>query len=190
MADKTKHVNSLDKTMRWAFGGSNSYVVLAEGEALAQNKNHLSLYNAVAAAGGRAEIVQVHDIRIINLAVGAVVGAACRFNVSRFTTAHTGGTTLTPVALDSNSPTLDPSITALRAGTVTPTELLYPIVIGTDEVTDASGAQTGGDLYFPYGFGIEPFRLNPGEGLVLDQITNITAGALGFIFAFSVAADL
>jgi hypothetical protein len=187
MADQTKHIKTFDRAMLHAFGGSNSYLAFAEGDTLAANLKAISIYNADA---GRPEVVQVHDIRVINLAVGAVVGAATRFNVHRFSAVHSGGTLVTPQAFDSNSPTLDTSITVRRGGTVTEQALLYPFAIGTDEITDASGAQTGADLYFPYGFGIEPFRCNPGEGLVIKQITATTAGSLGFLLAFSVYADL
>jgi len=180
--------DSMNRLLRRAFGGADSYVAFAEGTTLGVDVRHLSFF----VPAGRSYIVSIHDIRVVNLQTAAVAGTAERFDLVRTTLVDTSGTAIVPQKLDTRSPDFDSAdLDVRRAGTIGGVDtLIFPLaVIGTDEVTAGSAGQIQSDLFFPYGFGIEPIVVNPGEGVTIKQISVGAVGALGFWFAYSARTD-
>jgi len=193
-----KPLENLNRAMVNAFGGAQSYLVLGRGTTLGAGVRHLHIFNP----SDSKMVLMVHDIRVVNLTTAALAGTAEEFEVRRTTLApDTGGTNLTPFKFNSRQADLHVGATVIatavgatgvtmkRGGTVAggaSEEAIFPIVIGTDEVTPTTAGQTGADLMFPFGFGVGPFDLNPNEGLTVVQIDAGTLGELAWWFAYSV----
>jgi hypothetical protein len=162
-----------------------TYYALADNVAFANGKTHFSLYNAA----GSGLVLAVRKIFAINLQTAAITGAALRMNVNRFTTAHTGGTPITPISMDTQNPALPAQITCLTNGTVTGPTLLYPFIITTEE--EAATAALTKNMYQamtnlqPEGQEIQELRLREGQGMSISQVTNATVGTYAWFIVFT-----
>jgi hypothetical protein len=162
------------------------YLAFADSTAVgafAQNKQHISLFNA--AASGK--LVTIHDIRYVNLALTAVTGVGVRFDVKRITT-HSAGTSVTPEKMDTLNPNLPAGVTVRAASTVTEGVILWAIGVNNDEIP-LSGINHNflGNSILPSV--IDPragkLVLREGEGITVKQITNSAVGTFAWIIQFS-----
>lgn len=161
-----------------------TYYVLADAVAFAANKQHVSLFNQA----GSNQVVAIRKMFHINLSLGAVTGVALRFDVKR-TTAQSVGTAITAQSADSSNPALSNILIATGA-TVTEGAILYPIITQSDEVTAANTAVANylmqyGNLAIE-GQELQEYRLRPGEGLTVKQITSSTVGSFAWLLALTV----
>lgn len=167
-----------------------TYYVLADAVAHTANKHHLSIMNAA----GSGKVVSVRKLYHINLALAAITGVAERFDVKKIT-AHSGGTAITPQSCDSDNPAIPAQITAATGATsVTEGALLYPITTQNDELTAANTAVANflmqGLNLQPEGIEVQEFRLRPGQGITVKQITSSTVGSFAWLAVITVDDDV
>ncbi len=165
-----------------------TYYALADAVAFANGKSHFSLMNAA----GSGVVVSVNKIFPINLSIGAITGAALLMDARRIT-AHSGGTTITPVKADTLNANLPAQVTCLTNATLTGNTRLYPFVITTEEET-ATAALTKNNFMAmmnlqPEGGEIQELRLREGEGFSISQVTNATVGSYAWLVVFTVDED-
>lgn len=163
-----------------------TYYALADAVAFAANKQHISILNAT----GSGKVVAIKKLFMINTQLASVTGVAIRADVKRMT-AHSGGTTITPVACDSLNPALPAEITVRTGATsVTESSLLFPLTFTNDEAgaTQAfpSTQLMAGFNWFPEGAETQETRLRPGEGVTVKQITSSTVGQFAWLIVFTV----
>ncbi len=118
-----------------------------------------------------------------------ITGAAHRIDGERTSAIGTGGSALTADKYDTDY-SLSASITARKApsgGATTTGGILFPTVLGTDEVTSTSVAQTGSDIIMPVGLHVPPITLHAGEGFKISQGSSVgITGALSVLVVFGV----
>ena len=165
-----------------------TFYILADAVAFAANKHHLSIMNTA----GSGKLLSVKKLFHINLSLGAVTGVALRFDVKR-ATAVSGGTAITPQSCDTDD-TFPAGITINTNGTVTEGALLYPVTTQNDEITAANTAVAN---YLAMMSNLQPespelkeFRLRPGEGFTVKQITSSTVGSFAWFAVITVDDDL
>lgn len=159
----------------------DTFYILADAVTFAANKMHLSILNAV----GSGKVVHLQKLFIINNQLTSITGVAIRFDVKK-ATAHSGGTLITPEKADSLSDNLPAGITC-RTGATSVTEgaIMYPLVANNDE-SGATMAFPGAQLlaglnWMPEGNEIQAWRLRPGEGMCIKQITSSTVGSFSWL---------
>jgi hypothetical protein len=163
-----------------------TYYALADAVAFAQNKHLISLLNGA----GSGKVLAIKKLFLIDVQVATVTGVAIRSDFKRIT-AHSGGTAITPVSMDSINPALPAEISARTGATaVTEGALLFPLAYSNDEVgaTQAfpSSILLQGLNFIPEGIETQEVRLRPGEGVTLKQITNSTVGSFSYLIVFTV----
>ena len=165
-----------------------TFYVLADAVAFAANKHHLSIMNAA----GSGKLVSIKKLFHINLSLGAVTGVALRFDIKR-ATAVSAGTAITPQSCDTDD-AFPAGITINTNGTVTEGALLYPVTTQNDEITAANTAVAN---YLAMMINLQPespelkeFRLRPGEGFTVKQITRSTVGSFAWFAVITVDEDL
>lgn len=161
-----------------------TYYVIADASTFAANKHHLSILNDT----GSGKVVAIKKLFMINTQLASVTGVAVRTDVKRIT-AHSGGTTLTPVACDSTNESIPAQITCRNGATsVTESSLLFPLTFANDEAgtTQAfpSTQLMAGLNWIPEGVEVQEIRLRPGEGLTCKQITSTTVGQFCWFIVF------
>lgn len=161
-----------------------TYYALADTVAFAANKQHISIFNNA----GSNQIIAIRKLFHINLSLAAVTGVAVRFDAKK-TTAQSVGTAITPNSADSSNPALS-GVTIATGATVTEGAILYPIITQNDEVTAANTAVANylmqyGNLALE-GPETQEYRLRPGEGMTIKQITSTTVGSFAWLLAFTV----
>lgn len=165
-----------------------TFYALADAVAFAANKHHVAIMNAA----GSGKLVAIRKLYHINLALTAVTGAAIRFDVKK-ATAVSAGTAITPQSCDSDN-VLPAGITVATGATVTEGALLYPVTTQNDELTAANTAIANYLMQAtnlqPEGSEIKEFRLRPGEGFTVKQITSNTVGSFAWFVVFTVDDDL
>lgn len=163
-----------------------TYYALADAVTCAQNKQVISILNDT----GSGKVVALKKLFIINTQLSTVTGVALRSDVKR-ATAHSGGSTITPVAADSTNPAIPAQITVRSAATsVTESTLLFPLTYTNDEVGATQAFPTAqlmaGLNWFPEGAEVQEVRLREGEGLTIKQITNSSVGQFAWLIVFTV----
>lgn len=163
-----------------------TYYALADAVTNAQNKQVISILNAT----GSGKVVALKKLFIINTQLSTVTGVAIRSDVKR-ATAHSGGSTITPVAADSTNPAIPAQITVRSAASsVTESTLLFPLTYTNDELgaTQAypSAQLMAGLNWFPEGAEVQEVRLREGEGLTIKQITNSSVGQFAWFIVFTI----
>ena len=165
-----------------------TFYVLADAVAFAANKHHLSIMNSA----GSGKMVSIKKLFHINLSLGAVTGVALRFDIKR-ATAVSAGTAITPQSCDTDD-VFPAGITINTNGTVTEGALLYPVTTQNDEITAANTAVAN---YLAMMINLQPespelkeFRLRPGEGFTVKQITSSTVGSFAWFAVITVDDDL
>lgn len=165
-----------------------TFYALADAVAFAANKHHIAVMNAA----GSGKMVSIRKIYHINLSLLAVTGVAVRFDVKK-ATAVSAGTAITPQSCDSDD-TLPAGITVATGATVTEGALLYPVTTQNDELTAANTAIANYLMQAtnlqPEGIEIKEYRLRPGEGLTVKQITSSTVGSFAWLIVFTVDDDI
>lgn len=165
-----------------------TFYLLADAVAFAANKHHLSIMNSA----GSGKLLSIKKLFHINLSLGAVTGVALRFDVKR-ATAVSAGTAITPQPCDTDD-VFPAGITINTNGTVTEGALLYPVTTQNDEITAANTAVAN---YLAMMINLQPespelkeFRLRPGEGFTVKQITSSTVGSFAWFAVITVDDDL
>jgi hypothetical protein len=166
-------------------GALPTYYAVADNVAFANGKTHLSIVNAA----GSGKLVAIRKLFAVNLSIAAVTGAALRMDARRIT-AHSGGTTVTPIKADTANDNLPAQITVLTNGTPTGPTLLYPFIVTTEE--EAATAAFTKNMFMamtnlqPEGLEIQELRLREGEGFAITQITASTVGSFAWFIVFTV----
>lgn len=165
-----------------------TYYALADAVAFAANKQHLSIFNNA----GSNQIIAIKKLFHINLSLSAVTGVAVRFDVKK-TTAQSVGTAITANSADSTNPALS-GVQIATGATVTEGAILYPIATQNDEITAANTAIANYLMQFGNlaleGIEQQEYRLRPGEGMTIKQITSTTVGSFAWLMAFTVESTL
>jgi len=165
-----------------------TYYALADAVAFAANKQHLSIFNNA----GSNQIIAIKKLFHINLSLSAVNGVAVRFDVKK-TTAQSVGTAITANSADSTNPALS-GVQIATGATVTEGAILYPIITQNDEITAANTAIANYLMQFGNlaleGVEQQEYRLRPGEGMTIKQITSTTVGSFAWLMAFTVESTL
>lgn len=165
-----------------------TYYALADAVAFAANKQHLSIFNNA----GSNQIIAIKKLFHINLSLSAVTGVAVRFDVKK-TTAQSAGTAITANSADSTNPALS-GVQIATGATVTEGAILYPITTQNDEITAANTAIANYLMQFGNlaleGIEQQEYRLRPGEGMTIKQITSTTVGSFAWLMAFTVESTL
>jgi hypothetical protein len=152
----------------------------------ATNVSHFSLLNTTS-----DKIVQLHKLFVVPLQTAAVTGIMLRFDANRIT-AHSGGTLITPEALDSTNAAVPAGVTLRTKATITEGNRLFGWAVSNDEV-GATGAIIAGahilqglNLMFDSPR-IQDFTLRQNQGLHIKQVTATSVAALfGYICLFTV----
>lgn len=165
-----------------------TYYALADAVAFAANKQHLSIFNNA----GSNQIIAIKKLFHINLSLSAVTGVAVRFDVKK-TTAQSVGTAITANSADSTNPALS-GVQIATGATVTEGAILYPITTQNDEIAAANTAIANYLMQFGNlaleGVEQQEYRLRPGEGMTIKQITSTTVGSFAWLMAFTVESTL
>lgn len=165
-----------------------TYYALADAVAFAANKQHLSIFNNA----GSNQIIAIKKLFHINLSLSAVTGVAVRFDVKK-TTAQSVGTAITANSADSTNPALS-GVQIATGATVTEGAILYPITTQNDEIIAANTAIANYLMQFGNlaleGVEQQEYRLRPGEGMTIKQITSTTVGSFAWLMAFTVESTL
>lgn len=169
-------------------GALPTYYALADAVAFAANKQHISIFNNA----GSNQVIAIRKMFHINLSLAAVTGVAVRFDVKK-TTAQSVGTAITANSADSANPALS-GLQIATGATVTEGAILYPITTQNDELTAANTAIANYLMQFGNlaleGVEQQEYRLRPGEGMTVKQITSTTVGSFAWLIAFTVESTL
>lgn len=142
-------------------------------------KSMIDMFNAT----GSARIMRMFRAYIFNNGTTAVTAALSAVRVNR-TTAASGGTTITPVAHDTNSAALDANTTFGTGRTITRTDNFRQILYLLEEPTTTGTTQANWEVLVPNaeiwnaGYGdttIEPIVCRAVQGV---EIQNSGAGAV------------
>lgn len=169
-----------------ALASMDTWIAYANAVAFANAKRHLSIYNAAASG----VIVRARKLFAVNLQTATVTGIWQRMDFHKFSSAHSGGTLITPEAMDSNNAALPAGVTVRTGASVTLGNLVFPWTTSTEEETagialsKAMFQQSVNALID--GPEIQEWTMREGEGLVVNQNVNSTVGSFGYILAFSV----
>ena len=165
-------------------GTLDTFYALADTVTFANNKFHITVMNTA----GSGKLVQIRDVRAINIQTASVAGVACRFDFKRISAAS-GGTSITVQPVDSDAP-LPAGIEARTGNSATEGPLLYPRVFQTDEV---SGANTHVSSYLTQLFSqaarVEDAKdlvLREGQGFTVKQVTSTVVGTYAWQVVFTV----
>jgi len=165
-----------------------TYYAMADAVAFAANKQHISIFNNA----GSNQVIAIRKMFHINLSIAAVTGVAVRFDVKK-TTAQSVGTAITANSADSANPALS-GLQIATGATVTEGAILYPITTQNDELTAANTAIANYLMQFGNlaleGIEQQEYRLRPGEGMTVKQITSTTVGSFAWLIAFTVESTL
>lgn len=165
-----------------------TYYAMADAVAFAANKQHISIFNNA----GSNQVIAIRKMFHINLSLAAVTGVAVRFDVKK-TTAQSVGTAITANSADSANPALS-GLQIATGATVTEGAILYPITTQNDELTASNTAIANYLMQFGNlaleGIEQQEYRLRPGEGMTVKQITSTTVGSFAWLITFTVESTL
>jgi hypothetical protein len=165
-----------------------TYMAVSDATAFANSKHHITLFNAA----GSGSVLSVKKLYAINLQTGAVTGAALRMDV-RKCSAASAGTVITPETMDTTNPALPAEVTVRTGGTVTAGNLLYPMIVVTEEYVSTqvvtSALIMAATNWQPESAEIQELRLREGQGVTVQQITNATVGSFAWVIVFTVDED-
>ena len=139
-------------------------------------------------ATGSGVVLEIHGIFIIP-SLTAVTGIGLTWELIKTSAVGTGGTTLTPRALDSTNTALPAQVTARSkpTGGATTNFIQMFMSSSSEETTPYAGmASTLNHLNFAASPDVQTLTLNAGEGLKIDQTTNSAVGSTNIRFVFSV----
>lgn len=176
---RTVGANTVHEQAFWPAANPTWYV-WSGSAACAASKHFLSfLVNA-----GSGQIFKVRALYLINTAATATTGVAVEFDIKRCT-AVSGGSVITPQAMDSTDTAIANVTVQTAPTTVTEGAVLFPWFTNNDEigVTNAfpTSIQQAGINMVPVGNEIKEPVLNAGEGITVKQITSSTVGSFGVL---------
>lgn len=164
-----------------------AFVVKAEDIAIGNNKSMLSLVNT------GSKIIRIRELKIINGRTTPTTGIVAKFDLFRITGAS-AGTTLTPLAFDTNDSIAS---TAVRTGATVTGEASASLMHwewSSDEwspgtVDIESTDHLSQSLIAAYkcdtASGMKAITIRPGEGLSLKHTVNSTAGSFDIYLQFT-----
>jgi hypothetical protein len=156
------------------------YTGLAAG---AQNQRLIDIFNA----SGSGVIVKVKKL-FMQCNQAAITGVGLQYDVIRTSAVGTAGTTITGRAADTTNAAIPAQITARRGATggATESHILFPLGVDPEETRPSAGLM-GMINWMPEGPNIQEYVMREGEGLLVKQITNNTAGIMGCVLVVSIA---
>lgn len=163
---------------------SASYLAVFDRIAPAQNKYMATLWNG---ASGRKVVVQ--RVWVYNWQITAVSGVYLEQEMRRIT-ARTAGTTVTPVAQDTND-TLTSGIAAdHNSSAVTDSSLLRRVIASSEELALVQGGPPpwtfwAAGLQYERMEGTRGIVLRQNQGLTIKNITNSTVGSVSYVYEFT-----
>jgi hypothetical protein len=169
-------------------GTKDTWVVQTSGSALANNKQHLTLFNAA----GSGIVIHVNAI-MAQKDWAAVTGVAWQLAVRRVTSAGTGGSALTIASLDTQQAALPAAVTATNnASTPTESTTIYTAQLHSEETNQAAALREMFPIW-PVAAGVvtpdlADLVIRAGQGMTLKQLTNTTAGTYYFTVLFTTHA--
>lgn len=181
---KEHQVVMLAGAMGNIYGTAATYIV-ATGNSVnvaAARTTHFDLFNA----SGSGKILEVVGLFIIPT-LTAVTGVGLTWEVIKTSAVGTGGTTLTPRALDSANAALPAGITARSkptGGATTNFVLTYPNTSSEETNPYAGMASILNHLAFATMLDVQSLTLREGEGLKIDQTTNSSVGSTNIQVVF------
>jgi hypothetical protein len=150
----------------------------------ASRTTHVDLFNA----SGSGVVLEIHGIFIIgNQAV--VTGVGQTWEIIRTTAVGTGGTSITPRALDTDNAALPAQVTARTkpTGGATTNHILTHTATSTEETSGYAGMSGFiNHLSFAATPDVQNVVLREGQGLKIDQTTNSSVGSNNIRVVFSV----
>jgi len=172
------------------FGSSEAatFNVVSSSTAVANNKSMVSLVNTT----GSTVTVKIHEIYLINVQNTSGTGTAINFELRKIVT-HTGGSSITPLALDS-ADSLNGSVTCRTGATVGTEGAIYwrnvwssdDWQIGSVDIESSDHtSQTLFPMYSRKTNGTKPITLRANEGLSLKCATNTTSGSFDVLIVFT-----
>lgn len=148
----------------------------------AANQRLMDLFNAA----GSGKVVKVRKL-FIQCNQAAITGVGHIFDIIRTTAVGTGGTALTGRACDSANPAIPAQITARRSATGGATESFVFFSAGADPEETRPGAALMPMInWIPESHTIQDIVLREGEGILVKQITNNTAGLWGCLLVVTI----
>jgi len=163
------------------------------GIAPALNKYLLGIFNGA----GSGRIFRFYKALVINMQTEAVTGVDLTLQFRLITAFTVGtGTTVTPVAHDTNNAALPAQLlVATAAQTVTDSSIYRVWHFSSDEGAVEIASMDEMEMLMPYALrweagafdttSIQPLTLREGEGIVIKCTTNSTVGTLDCIFEFT-----
>jgi len=171
---------------------ADTYTVIAAGVALPTVSNSTKSMLAIMNGAGSGKTVKIYRVRVLNNQTAAVTGIVSRIELWRLTAAS-GGTTLTPIKMDSAIPAVPAQIVCATGATATndvaQTAAFLRIAWSSDEPVASGGTidelQTSPQLYQIWGCGytdseIEPITLPENYGFQV-MVQNNAATGVGII---------
>lgn len=162
--------------------------------AVASNRSLFAIYNG----GASAKVIKVWRIWVGNRQTAKVEGVVINVHLLRFTSAPSGGTSITPVKYDSANAALDANVSVLYNATITlptPIVLFGRSVVSTDEYAIGTVGSDAWNLLSPMGvmwdcgYGsngtVQPITLRAGEGLDLRNVRTSAVGKLAMSMEFT-----
>lgn len=159
-----------------------TYYFWSTFDAGAANERLIDLFNA----SGSGVVVKVRKL-FIQHNQSAINGVGHVFNVIKTSAAGTSGTALTGRAADSANAAIPAQVTARHAATGGATEsfVLFSATVDPEE-TRPGAALMGMINWIPEGPNLQEITLREGEGLLVKQITNNTAGVWGCLLVVTI----
>lgn len=161
-----------------------TWVAYANAVAFAANKSHIAIFNAT----GSGKVVKCKKLFVVNL-TAAVTGIIVRFDINK-ASAASAGTTITPVAFDTDNAALPAGITVRTDGTITDGSTFFPYMGLSEEETAVQALSKATFTQFNNilmeGNEVQEITLRENQGLTVKQITSSTVGSVGWILVFTV----
>lgn len=173
----------------------STYVLPGIGITNGNLKNYIAISNQ----SGSGKNVRIWRVYIQNAQTAGITGGNTIANIGRFVGSYSGGTTLTPISMNSSNPAFPSQIVCATGATgITLTNLFFRICLFTDEfaVGDATSDMLtvipGLSLFLDLGYynsNLQPFIISEGEGFVIQHAgtavaNNNTAGSFNFLIEF------
>ncbi len=148
----------------------------------AQNQRTIDIFNA----SGSGVIVKVRKA-FIQCNLAAITGVGHQFDMIRTSAVGTGGTTLTGRPSDSTNAAIPAQVTARSSATGGATESFVFFSASVDPEETRPGAALMGMInWVPEGPNVQEIVCREGEGILVKQITNNTAGIWGCLLVVTI----
>lgn len=173
---------------------AETHTLAAIGATFANNKSMCALFNG----SGSGRVLRVYRVWVLNNQTAGVTGVLTTWTL-RKTSAHSGGTSITPTKHDTNSATLAAQILAGTGNTVTLTGdvALRAWVWSNDEPAASSGTSDEFECLVPLNCvwdstgdsNIEPIVLREGQGISVHHSGSSAVGLCDVFVEFTNAAS-